>query len=283
MGHGTGGTSYTITDDIGRELHFSRPPTRVVSLIPATTELIQVLGATDRLIARTDFDRDTALAGLPSVGPGLTPSIEWLVSLRPDFVIAWPDAPDRGHTAQLADLGIPVYAARIESLDDVVSTIRRIGAALALTPAADSLARAIQAGLDEVRRAVEGRERPVVFYVVGHEPPMTVGTGTFIHELIELAGGRNPFAELHGWPIVSLEEALRRRPDLVILPQGEGNTTPDQLARRTGWREMDAIRAGAIYTVDAEIMHRPGPRIAEVARHLAELIHPDAFNTPAAP
>lgn len=276
-------TSYTVIDDIGRELHFSRPPTRLISLIPATTEAIQALGAADRLIARTDFDSDPTLAHLPSVGPGLTPSVEWLVSLRPELVIAWPDAPDRGIAAQLAGLGIPVYAARIESLDDVASTIRRLGAALALEPAADSLVHEIHAGLDEVRRAVAGRERPVVFYVVGHEPPMTIGSGTFIHELIELAGGRNAFSDLHGWPVVSLEEALRRRPDIVILPQGEGNTTPERLARAAGWREFDAVRNGAVHTVDAEFVHRPGPRIAAIARHLAGLIHPGAFDPPAAP
>lgn len=282
-GNGGGAASYVVVDDVGRELRFDRSPMRVISLVPATTETIQALGAADRLIARTDFDRDPALADLPSVGPGLTPSVEWLVSLRPELVIAWPDTPDRDIAAQLARLGIPVYAARIETLDDVVSTIRRIGAALDLEPAADSLIAEIRAGLDEVRHAVAGRGRPVVFYVIGHEPPMTVGAGTFIHELIELVGGRNAFGDLNGWPVVSLEEALRRRPDLVILPQGEGNVTPGALAGRAGWRELDAVRNGAVHTVDAEEIHRPGPRVAEIARHLAGVIHPDAFHSPAEP
>src|SRR5690606_2513310 len=116
---GEGGTSMTaiIVDDVGNRLHFTEPPARIVSLIPAVTELIPTLGATDRLVARTHSDRDPALAKLPSVGPGLTPSIEWLVALDPDLVIAWPDAPGRGVATQLVALEIPVYSARIETLD----------------------------------------------------------------------------------------------------------------------------------------------------------------------
>jgi iron complex transport system substrate-binding protein len=273
--------STPVMDDAGRVLHLAAPPTRIVSLIPATTELLVALGATDRLVARTDFDRDPTLAALPSVGPGLTPSIEWLVSLRPELVIAWPDSRDRGLTAQLESLGIPTYSALIESLDDIVSTTRHLGALLGLAPGADSLVQAIEEGFAEVRRAVAGRDRPAVFYVVGHEPPMTAGPGTFLDELIDLAGGRNLFTDTPGWPQVSLEEVVRRQPELLIVPFGEGNERVEGLMRRPGWRELDAVRAGRIYSIDAEIAHRPGPRITEVARMLAEMIHPEAF--PAVP
>jgi iron complex transport system substrate-binding protein len=271
-----------VIDDAGRELHLAAPPSRIVSLIPATTELLSTLGAADRLIARTDFDKDPALAGLPSVGPGLTPSVEWLVSLRPELVIAWPDGRDRGLTAQLEALGIPTYSAQIESLDDIVTTTRRLGAILGLAQRADSLVRAIETGFGEIRGAVAGRGRPIVFYVVGHEPPMTAGPGTFLDELIELAGGRNLFHDTPGWAHVSLEEALRRQPELLIVPFGEGNASTERLTRRPGWRELDAVRTGRVYSIDANIAHRPGPRIAEVARMLAEMIHPDAFTSEAA-
>jgi iron complex transport system substrate-binding protein len=266
-----------VVDDAGHELRLSAPPTRIISLIPATTELLIALGATDRIVARTDFDYDPALAALPSVGPGLTPSLEWLVSLQPDLIIAWPDSRDRGLTAQLRALGIPVYGARLESLDHIATTTRRLGTLLGLAAGADSLVHTMETGFDEVRRAVAGRNRPVVFYVVGHEPPMTAGPGTFLDELITLAGGQNLFSDAPGWPHISLEEALRRQPDLLIVPLGEGNTLPERLARRPGWRELDAVRAGRIHSIDANVAHRPGPRIAEVARTLAELIHPEAF------
>jgi iron complex transport system substrate-binding protein len=271
-----------VVDDAGREVLLPGHPERIVSLIPATTELLVALGVADRIRARTDFDHDPALAALPSVGPGLTPSVEWLVALRPELVITWPDSRDRGLAAQLEALGIPTYAARIETIDDITTTTRRIGTLVGRTQAADSLVREIEAGLAEVRRAVAGRDRPTVFYVVGHEPPMTAGPGTFIDELINLAGGRNLFPDTPGWPPVSLEEVLRREPELLIVPLGEGNATPDRLTRRPGWRDLTAVRAARVYTIDAEFAHRPGPRIAQVARALAELIHPEAFAPAAA-
>jgi iron complex transport system substrate-binding protein len=173
-------------------------------------------------------------------------------------------------------LGIPVYAAEIESLDDVVSTIDRVGTLLGLGTAADSLISSIESGLEAVRSAVSGRVRPDIFYMIGHSPPMTAGPGTFIDELIGIAGGRNLFADSpSGWPLIALEEIVRRQPDLLIVPFGEGNAALEQLIRLPGWRELDAVRAGRVYSVDAEIAHRPGPRVAEVARIFAGLIHPE--------
>lgn len=267
-----------VTDDAGREVRLAAPPKRIVSLIPATTETLAALGATDYLVARTDYDHDPRLAHLPSVGPGLTPSVEWLLSLHPDLVIAWPDSRDRSVAGQLAALGIPVYGARIETLEDVASTIRRLGALLGEGARADSLVAAIEGELASVRRAVAGRPRPRIFYVVGHEPPMTAGPGTFLDELVTIAGGENLFADAPaGWPMVSLEEIVRREPDRLIVPQGEGNALPARLATRPGWRELAAVRAGRIDAIDAEVAHRPGPRVGQVARMLAELIHPELF------
>jgi len=265
-----------VIDDIGRELSPKPPPRRIISLIPSTTEVLTALGAGDRIVARTDFDDDPELADLPSVGPGLTPSLEWLTTQRPDLVISWADARDRGLAARLEELGITVYSARIEGIDDVLSTIDRLGTLLDLRTGADSLTRTIRNELDEVRASVEGRERPVVLYLIGDDPPMTVGSGTFLDELITIAGGTNLFHDLKGWPQVNLEEILRRQPDLLIVPIGEGNAPIERLARRPGWRELEAVRTNSIYTIDATTAHRPGPRLTETARRLASIIHPEA-------
>lgn len=265
----------TVIDDAGREVRVATEPARVVSLIPATTEMVLALGAGDRLVARTDYDRYPEIAHLPSVGQGLTPSIEWLIAQRADLVIAWPDGQARSVVGRLTELGIPVYGARIETLDDVASTIRRLGALLGRREAADSLVAAIDADLAAVRRAVAGRERPRVFYVVGYDPAMTAGPSTFLDELIDVAGGTNIFGDgPAGWPQVSLEEAIRRRPDILLLPQGEGNVGPARLGRMPGWRELEAVREGRIQIVDANTAHRPGPNIGKVARELARLLHP---------
>ncbi|UCF18797.1 MAG: cobalamin-binding protein [Gemmatimonadota bacterium] len=251
--------------------------TRVISLIPSATETIVALGAADRLIARTDYDIAPALAHLPSVGQGLTPSLEQLAMLQPDLVIAWPDNTARSVIARLADLGIDTYSPSVQTLADLRSATREVGGRLGLERSADSLIAKIDAGLDDVREAAEGRDRPSVFYVVWYDPPTTAGSGTYINELIEIAGGRNLFADAPGaWPQVSLEEVVRRQPDIVIFSQTEESPVElEHISAAAGWHQLRAINAGSVAVVDANLFNRPGPKVADVARRLAELLHPD--------
>src|SRR5262245_20479424 len=116
-----------VADQAGRTVALAAPARRVLSLVPAVTDMILELGAADRLIARTQFDTDARLAALPSTGNALTPSLEWVASLQPDLVISWLDQPSRSVVGRLAELGIPVYAARTESIADVLRTTRDLG------------------------------------------------------------------------------------------------------------------------------------------------------------
>lgn len=254
-------------------------PQRIISLIPSVTETIVALGAADRLVARTEFDEDPTLVHLPSVGEGLTPSLEQLAALRPDLVVVWPDNPSRSVVARLTDLGATVYAPEIQTLADMRRTASELGAILGLIDEADSLITAIDGVLERVRRAVSGRPRPVAFYVVWYDPPTTAGAGTYIHDLIEIAGGRNAFADAPGlWPQVSLEEIVRRDPDFVLLPGSDlSRVTAERLRSSVGWRDLTAVRDGAVVELDADLFNRPGPHVAEAARQLALIFHPDAF------
>ena len=259
----------------------AQPPQRIISLIPSATETIVALGAADRFVARTEFDVDPLLAHLPSVGEGLTPSLEQLAVLEPDLVVAWPDNASRSVIGRLEEFGVWVYSPQVQSLADLRAATLELGRILGLDGAADSLVNAIDTGLRSVRDAVSERERTSVFYVVWYDPPTTSGSGTFIDELIELAGGRNVFADAPGlWPQVSMEEVVRRQPHIILISQTE--STPIDLERfeeAVGWRELRAVREGRIVQVDANLYNRPGPRVAEAARKLASLLHPGAFTT----
>ena len=254
-------------------------PQRIVSLIPSATETIMALGAGDRLVARTDYDTDPALAHLPSVGGGLTPSLEYLATLRPDLVVAWPDNMSRSISTRLADLGVELYMPQAQSLADIYRTTNDLGRLLGLEMRADSLNRSIRQGLEELRAAVAGRQRPSAFYVVWHEPPTTAGSGTYIDELLEIVGARNLFADAPAlWPQLSLEEIVRRQPDVLIFPRGEGQMPElEQLRTTVGWRELRAVQDGEVIEVDAFLFNRPGPRVVEAARQLAIILHPEAF------
>lgn len=270
--------SCTAAEDADRGARQADSPRRIVSLIPSATETVIALGAGDRLVARTEYDTDPALAHLPEVSGGLTPSLERLMMLSPELVVAWPDNASRSVTARLAELGVEVYSPEIQVLADIYETTRGLGRTLGLETAADSLVAALQEELESLKRAVAGRDRPSVFYVVWFDPPTTAGPGTYIHELIEIAGGRNVFGDAPAmWPQVSLEEVVRRQPDTIILTKGE-EASPDleRLRSAVGWRELRAVRDGVVTQVEANLFNRPGPRVAEAARRLSELLHPDA-------
>ncbi|HEX6307233.1 MAG TPA: helical backbone metal receptor [Longimicrobiales bacterium] len=264
-----------VLDDAGRTVALERPARRVISMIPAQTEIVTILAGPDAVIARTQWDLDPRLAHIPSVGNALNPSVEWLAAQRPDLVIAWPDAQSRDVVRRLTAAGIPTYSSRVESVDEIRSMIGRLGVLLGERARADSLARALDAQLEAVRRSVEGRPVPRVLYLLSADPPMVAGPGTFVDDLITIAGGANVFADIRQlWPQVSLEEIVRRQPDVIIRPSDHSLDEPlAGLAGRPGWRELAAVQRGRVYAVDPDLYNRAGASVAIAARGLAERIH----------
>lgn len=267
----------SVVDDAGRTVTLPRPARRVIALIPAQTEVVGLLGGVGVLVARTQWDTDPRLAHLPSVGNALTPSVEWLAAQRPDLVVAWPDAQSRDVVQRLGDVGIPVYASRVESIADIRSMIERLGTLLGAEARAAELVRDLDAELDSVRAAVSALPRRRVLYLLGADPPTVAGPGNFVDELITVAGGDNVFADVsQRWPQVSLEEIVRRQPDVIIRASDGGRRDPlSDLVGRPGWRELEAVRRGRVHGVDADVYNRAGISVGWVARDLATRIHGD--------
>lgn len=273
---GQGSESVTVTDGMGRTVTVKQPARRVVSMMPSVTEWIIAMGGSDRLVARTDYDDDPAIAALPSVGGGLTPSVEWLAARRPDLVVAWPDAPSRSLVARLEGLGIPVYTAPSETVEEGLRTARDLGEILGLESAAGAAIAEVEDGLQAVSTAVAGLDRRDVLFLIGLDPLMAAGPGTFVDQLLERAGGGNVLADLSvPWPRLSLEEVLRRAPDVVVVASAGDSRPLDALRDQPGWRDVPAIRDGRVYAVDPDRINRPGPRMDESAARLAHLIHGD--------
>jgi iron complex transport system substrate-binding protein len=264
--------------DAGRRDASADPPavTRVASMVPAATDWIVALGAADRLVVRTDFDRAPSLRGLPSIGGGLDPSVEWLAARKPDLVIAWPDGPTRSTTSRLEALGIPVYVAPAETIEDALGIAADLGRLLDLEGPADSAVAAVRAGLARVALSVEDHPTPSVLFLIGLDPLTAAGPDTFVSQLIAAAGGRNVLSEMTlRWPPVSLEEVVRRDPDVVLV----GTAVPVDaaaLGRRPGWRGLRAVREGRVHAVDPDLVNRWGPHLHESADLLARLIHGEA-------
>jgi len=272
----------TVTDDGGRPVHLAGPARRVISLIPSATETVVALGATDRIVGRTRYDVAPEVAALPSVGGGLDPSIEAIVALHPDLVLGWENDKRQEVRQKLAALGVPVFALRTEDTVDVFRNLATIGRLTGRDSAARAIAATVRRDFDAVRRSVAGRPRPRVFYVVFNDPPMTAGPHTFVAQLIGLAGGESVFPDVQQlWPTVSMEEIVRRAPDLVIVPRGTRSrgeapgTALAELRARGGWRDVGAVKAGHVVTVDENLVNRPGPHLGEAARALRAVLHPE--------
>lgn len=260
-----------VVDDAGRELRLAGPARRVVSLVPSVTETIVALGAIDRLVARTRYDLDPRLAELPSLGGGLDPSVEAIVALEPDVVVAWNAADDRVLVPRLRDAGIPVYSAAIEDTAAIFTTVERIGRLVGAAGRADSLTGALRDTLRAVVASAPRGPRPTAVYLIVDDPPRVAGPATFIAQALSVAGADPAFPDFdEDWPAVSLEALVERDPDVLVLPVGEGLAGPEELARRPGWRDLPAVRAGRVVGVEADLLARPGPGLGRAARALRD-------------
>lgn len=266
-----------LTDDLGRNLALPTPPDRIASLIPAATEILFALGAGERVSARSRFDdQPPEVRSLPSLGDAIRPSAERVLAHAPDVVLLFAGADNAGTIAEFDRLEIPTLAVRLNSLDDLRRVIGMLGRLVGRTGAADVLWAGIEAELEAVRRRTGSRPPRRVYYDVWYPPPITAGGGSYLDTLISLAGGRNVFADLPApSPRVSLEAIVARDPELVLFPIGgdpAARHTPP--VERPGWTAVGAVRQGEVRAVDADLVHRLGPRVGRAARALAEAIHP---------
>jgi len=266
----------SATDDLGRFLQLNAPPTRIVSLVPAITELLYALGEGDRLVGRSVWDEQPVqVLEVPSVGDALRADAERVLSRNPDLVILYAGSDNARSVAQFEHLGVPALAIRIDDLADLRRNTLRLGMLLDRDERASELWAAIDRELESVSAATAGLEHPDVYYDIAWPPAITVGSGSYLDTLIAIAGGRNIFHDLGSpSPQVSLEAIVARSPDLVLLPGGVGGGSVDP-HQRPGWDVVAAVRDGNTRTVDADLLHRLGPRIGEAARSLARVLHPE--------
>jgi len=268
------------------------PPTsqttaeRIIAYAPSSVEIIAALGAVDRLVAVGSFcNYPPEAAKLPKVGGLFNPDLEAMVKLQPDLVVM------RGNNQSVQRLcqgnGITIYHDQTEDLSDIYTTIRELGALLGRREEANDLIRDMQARLDTISAAVADLPRPRVLFVVGRRDPdalasvMTAGDGTFVHEIITLAGGENIFANLAmDYPEISLEAILAARPDVIIEAMPESDPGAELEARvRAQWSslgKMPAVEDGRVYVLTDDHTLIPSPRVVQTVATVAELLHPEA-------
>jgi iron complex transport system substrate-binding protein len=258
--------SILVVDDAGDTIRLQKPARRVVSLIPATTELLFAIGAGPFVVGRTSYcDFPPAAKAVPDLGDGIKPSLEAVLASRPDLVVLYNSGQNAGVAGRLRELGIPALRVNTDELSSVDRVARMLGLLTGHAPAADSVAGVFDTALAAATRVSHGDSRPKVLLLVWEQPPMTIGRGSFLHELIERAGGENLFADVAASSgVVSIEAVAARNPDLIFTT-ADG---PAAFASRPEWQVVPAIRNHRYLRVTGSEFNRPSPRAPAAIREL---------------
>jgi iron complex transport system substrate-binding protein len=264
----------TVTDDAGRSVTIAERPARIVSLAPANTEIVAALDGLGRLVGVTTYcDYPAEVAEIEKVGDFMQPNLEAIAALDPDVVLVTTGV-QADIIEQLETLGAAVVAIDPMTVDDLYTSIRTVGAAIGETPAAESLVSSMQLQIDEIGEQVEGA--PVTcFLEIAQDPLFTVGAGTLLNELIERAGGENVVTE-DGYVAYSVEQLVALDPEVYLATKGS-MSNPSDITGRPGYENLRAVRDDRVFLLDDNLVSRPGPRIVEGIRQIAEALHPDVF------
>lgn len=261
----------SVLDDQGRRVTLEHAARRIVSLSPATTELVFALGAGSRLVGRTRWcDYPAEAAAVTSVGDGLNPNVESVAAQKPDLVVMYSTSGNDPAVAQLSRLNIPAVNVPMDRLSDVSRSARMLGRLVGDSARADSLAGTFDSTLTALA-AARRTGGPRVVMVVWDNPPMVIGAGSFMTELVELAGGTNAFADAPQPSFtVSIETIAARNPDLMLI-SGEDGSVP-AWASRPEWRAVRAVRERRFAYMHGSEFHRPSFRAPDAVGRLAAIL-----------
>jgi iron complex transport system substrate-binding protein len=265
----------TITDDLGRHVTVPRPLSRIISLAPNITEILYILKADSILVGVTDYCDYPRQAKLkPHMGGLINPNIETIVGTHPDMVLMSVEGNSRLDFERLENLSIPVFATNPRNFDGVMKSILDVGKIAGISRRAESVVADLQSRRDSIAGMYREREHPRVLVIFSLTPLMVAGSNSFVHELICDAGGINLGATGKGsYPIFSREEILTLQPDEIVLTSDIAVSVDILLQQFPEWRTLHAVRRGAISSIDASLISRPGPRVVEGLAALALIIH----------
>src|SRR5215216_4434460 len=273
----------TFTDGLGREVKLDGPAQRVVSMAPSNTEILFAIGVGEQVVGRdtlSDFPEEAKSAtDIGSTFDAL--NTELIVSLKPDLVLAAEiNTPEQ--VKQLEDLGLTVYYLKNPlTLEEMYGNLELVAQLTGHTEEAAALIESLKARVAAVDEKIAPiSSRPGVFYELdGTDPakPFTAGTGTFIDQLIERAGGHNIAADLDGYPQMSLEQVVAADPAFIILGDARYGVSAVTIAQRPGWENLSAVKNGKVLPFNDDLVSRPGPRLVDALEELAKTFRPELF------
>ena len=271
----------TIVDDDGVSVTLNAPPERIVTFAPSATEILFALGRGERIVGVSGpyDDYPPAAKQIEQVGGagefGVEPNLEKVVSLQPDLLLTISGGEQ--WKKHLRDLGVAVFTIDATDLEDLLSDIRTVGRLTGAVAAADALITKMRAEDQDIQQRVAGEPPVTCFFEVYYPPLTTVGPDTFIADLLRRAGCRSVSESAKGdYPQWSVDDLVREGPQLYLVSSQSGASL-GAVAKRPGFDAIRAVAEGHIVPIDSDLVSRPGPRIVDGLRELAEALHPNAF------
>jgi len=266
--------SRVLTDELGRKVAVPDHPHRLICLAPSIVDDVYQLGAGADIVAVSDFTKyPSEAAAKPSVGLPLSPSLEKILSLHPDLILAMGEFNQVEHLRPVENQGVPIFMVDPRGLKGVYNSLDSLGKALNRESPAQALIATLRAREQAVRLRVQGKPQIRIFMPVWHDPVITIGRNDYITELIQIAVGRSVTDDIaQAWPHVSLEAVIARNPDALLLVRN-GKMSVQNLASRPGWSAMRAVQLGRVYYVDDRI-ELASPIAFDALEDLSKQFHP---------
>ena len=270
----------TFKDVLGREISVPGPPKRLIALAPNLTEILYALGLGDRVVGVTDHCNYPPEASLkPKVGSYIHLNVEQIISLSPDLVIGTVDGNERYVLDLLEQAHIRVFFVNPRKVRQAIETISTIGLVCGLPDKGRQLSAELTLRVNRVIEATRDRKRPLVFLQINIQPIMSVNRNTVHHDLIHLAGGDNMTAdEPVTYPRISLEEVIRRKPEVILVSSMEREGRFEKAKQDwMQWTSIPAVQRGRVHLIDSDLIDRPSPRVVDGLEIMAKLFHPEGF------
>nr|WP_245301568.1 ABC transporter substrate-binding protein [Virgibacillus natechei] len=275
----------TVTDALDNEMTIDEEPERIVSVIPSNTEIAFALGLGDEIVGVSDHDNYPEEVEEKEAIGGLEMNVEVILSLDPDLVLAHGSSSEASQEGlqQIRDSDIDVFVVNdAQDIEGTYEAIEQIGQVTGTPDEAEEIVSDMEDGfasLSETAEEIDETDRKSVFFEVSPEPDLfTAGQNTFFDSLLQVIGADNAAEELDGWVPIDPESIVELDPDVIITTYGHYSDDPvEQVVSRDGWDSMDAVENEDVYDIHSDIVSRPGPRLVEGAREIAEVVYPEYF------
>lgn len=258
----TATSALSVEDDAGNRVVLAQPAQRIISLAPHITETLFAIGAGAHIVGAVQYsDYPEVAKDIPRIGSYNLLNVEDIVALKPDLIVVWQSGNPAAQLATLRSLGFTIFVSEPHRVQDVARNMERLGVLAGVEMTAHQQSEYLVKRFEDLRQRYQSREKISVFYQFWSRPIMTIGGDSLVNNVITQCGGRNIFSGLTASaPAVNREAVLAANPE-VIIAGSMANTRPKWLEQWRRWPQLQAVRENRLFAVNADLLHRHGPRI----------------------